>query len=126
MPPPVAAVGEEAECERGGEEGNRRRFGDGDDLAKDSVLFVEDEELVRVLRSDFMPIYVYDTIDSRPVRRFEVKQSMRDDALRFDPESGRPVRRVISGGYGYLGKGKKTESGSAGAGGCGSGACGCC
>ncbi|MGC1481249.1 MAG: hypothetical protein WA771_12135 [Chthoniobacterales bacterium] len=71
-----------------------------------------------------MPTYVYETTDGKAVRRFEVKQSMRDDALRFDPESGRPVRRVISGGYGYLEKGKKTESAAA-AGSCGSG-CGCC
>ena len=32
--------------------------------------------------------------------RFEVKQSMKDEPLRVDPETGEPVRRVISGGYG--------------------------
>lgn len=74
-----------------------------------------------------MPTYVYETTDAKAVRRFEVKQSMRDDALRFDPDSGRPVRRVISGGYGYLEKGKKTDRPAApSGGGCGSGACSCC
>ncbi len=73
-----------------------------------------------------MPTYVYETTDSKAVRRFEIKQSMREDALRFDPDSGRPVRRVISGGYGYLEKGRKTEAGAATGGSCASGGCGCC
>ena len=48
-----------------------------------------------------MPIYVYETTDtSKPPRRFEIKQSMKDEPLRVDPETGEPVRRVISGGYG--------------------------
>ena len=48
-----------------------------------------------------MPTYVYETTDpAKPVRRFEVKQSMRDEPLRVDPETGESVRRVISGGYG--------------------------
>ena len=48
-----------------------------------------------------MPVYVYETIDpSKPVRRFEVKQSMKDEPLRVDPKTGEAVRRVISGGYG--------------------------
>ena len=48
-----------------------------------------------------MPTYVYETIDpAKQVRRFEVKQSMKDEPLRVDPETGEPVRRVISGGYG--------------------------
>jgi len=48
-----------------------------------------------------MPTYVYETIDpEKPVRRFEVRQSMKDEPLRVDPETGEPVRRVISGGYG--------------------------
>lgn len=49
-----------------------------------------------------MPLYQYETIPTVPdeaVRRFEVKQSMNDNALTRDPESGKPVRRVISGGY---------------------------
>jgi predicted nucleic acid-binding Zn ribbon protein len=48
-----------------------------------------------------MPTYVYETIDpEKPVRRFEIRQSMKDEPLRVDPETGEPVRRVISGGYG--------------------------
>jgi predicted nucleic acid-binding Zn ribbon protein len=49
-----------------------------------------------------MPLYQYETIPSvpdEPVRRFEVKQSMSEAALTRDPETGKPVRRVISGGY---------------------------
>ena len=38
----------------------------------------------------------------KPVRRFEVTQSMKDEPLRTDPETGEPVRRVISGGMGVL------------------------
>jgi predicted nucleic acid-binding Zn ribbon protein len=50
-----------------------------------------------------MPTYVYETTDkSKPIRRFEVKQSMKDEPLTTDPETGEPVRRVISGGYGVV------------------------
>ena len=46
-----------------------------------------------------MPIYVYETIDpQKPIRRFEVRQSMKDEPLQVEPETGEPVRRVISGG----------------------------
>jgi predicted nucleic acid-binding Zn ribbon protein len=70
-----------------------------------------------------MPTYVYETID-KPVRRFEVKQSMKDDPLRVDPETGKPVRRVISGGYGIIEKGKAAAPRRP-AHTCGSGGCGC-
>lgn len=49
-----------------------------------------------------MPVYQYETIPSvpdEPVRCFEVKQSMSEKPLTRDPETGKPVRRVISGGY---------------------------
>ena len=56
-----------------------------------------------------MPIYVYETTDTaKPVRRFEVKQSMRDQPLTVDPQTGEAVRRVISGGYGVLVAGGST------------------
>lgn len=73
-----------------------------------------------------MPIYVYETTGEKP-RRFEVKQSMADAALTHDPESGEPVRRVISGGYGLLQKaGAKAKTAPSPAQhGCGSGGCGC-
>jgi len=47
-------------------------------------------------------MYVYETVPeeagAKP-RRFEVKQSMNDRPLTHDPETGLPVRRVISGGF---------------------------
>ena len=69
-----------------------------------------------------MPIYVYETTGSeKPVRRFEVTQSMKDEPLRSDPETGEPVRRVITGGLGVLVPG---SSAGPSVGSCGSG-CGC-
>lgn len=74
-----------------------------------------------------MPIYVYETTDpGKPARRFEVKQGMKDEPLRVDPETGEAVRRVISGGYGVHITGSSTgpSVGSVGSHGCGPG-CGC-
>jgi hypothetical protein len=48
-----------------------------------------------------MPTYVYETTGAKK-RQFEVRQSMKDPALTHDPETGEPVRRVISGGYGFI------------------------
>ncbi|MDA0323725.1 MAG: zinc ribbon domain-containing protein [Verrucomicrobia bacterium] len=47
-----------------------------------------------------MPTYVYETIPGakKKARRFEVYQSIKDDPLSTDPETGDPVKRVISGG----------------------------
>jgi len=50
-----------------------------------------------------MAIYVYETIPKKKgqkPRRFEVEQSMKDDALTKDPKTGLPVKRVITGGSG--------------------------
>ncbi|MFG0264691.1 MAG: hypothetical protein ACF8AM_05985 [Rhodopirellula sp. JB055] len=48
-----------------------------------------------------MPTYVYETIPQNeceePVE-FEIVQRMADDALTKHPETGQPVRRVITGG----------------------------
>lgn len=58
-----------------------------------------------------MATYVYETIPQRvgePPRRFEVVQSMNDAPLARDPESGAPVRRVISGGFGLMGVKEKS------------------
>jgi predicted nucleic acid-binding Zn ribbon protein len=53
-----------------------------------------------------MPTYIYETTDlTKPIRKFEVKQSMHDEPLRADPETGEAVRRVISGGYSILMRG---------------------
>jgi len=54
-----------------------------------------------------MPTYIYETTDtSKPVRCFEVRQSVHDDALHADPETGEAARRVISAGYSILVRGK--------------------
>lgn len=45
-----------------------------------------------------MPVYIYETTDDGPLLRFEKYQSMKEDALTHDPDSGRPVQRVITGG----------------------------
>jgi len=81
-----------------------------------------------------MATYVYETIPTdpnKPRRRFEVKQSMKDAPLTADPETGDPVQRVISGGYGFVGSSKSESAAHAPApahshgGGCGHGGCGC-
>ena len=38
-------------------------------------------------------------------RRFEVQQSMSEPALTHDPETGEPVKRVITGGSGLITRG---------------------
>lgn len=54
-----------------------------------------------------MPTYIYETTDaSKPLRTFEVKQSVHDDPLHADPETGEAARRIISVGYGILIRGK--------------------
>lgn len=50
-----------------------------------------------------MPTYTYETIPSDPndtPRRFEITQSMSDRSLTEDPVTGRPVRKIITGGGG--------------------------
>jgi len=52
-----------------------------------------------------MAIYVYETIPRKPrqkPRRFEVQQRMTDPPLKTDPETGLPVRRIITGGSGWV------------------------
>jgi hypothetical protein len=52
-----------------------------------------------------MATYIYETIPKNPKekpRRFEVEQKMSDPSLKTDPESGLPVRRVITGGSGLV------------------------
>lgn len=54
-----------------------------------------------------MATYIYETVprqsDETP-RRFEIVQSMKDAPLTRHPDTGEPVRRVISGGYGIMSK----------------------
>lgn len=75
-----------------------------------------------------MPTYVYETVPAKKgakARRYEIKQSIKDAALTRHPETGEPLKRVISGGVGLL-----TSSASTGghrhtsACGCGAGGCG--
>ncbi len=52
-----------------------------------------------------MATYTYETIPTNPrqkPRRFEVEQRMSDPALKKDPETKLPVRRVITGGSGIV------------------------
>lgn len=52
-----------------------------------------------------MATYVYETIPKNPrqkPRQFEVEQKMSDPPLKNDPETGLPVRRVITGGSGLV------------------------
>jgi len=87
-----------------------------------------------------MATYVYETIPQKPdepVLQFEVKQSMKDAPLTRHPETGAPVHRLITGGYGLIGAntGKSGEGRKAKesepkpehkhSGGCCGGACGC-
>lgn len=76
-----------------------------------------------------MPTYVYETTPVKKgdkIRRFEIRQSIKDAALTKHPETGEPVKRVISGGIGVL----TSSSSSSSAGhrhthscGCGAGGC---
>lgn len=76
-----------------------------------------------------MATYVYETIPSDPSEQpaiFEIQQSMKDAPLKTHPETGVPVRRVISGGFGFVSKGGSAPAPAPrpSGGGCGSG-CGC-
>jgi len=77
-----------------------------------------------------MATYIYETVpDSpdHPVRRFEVKQSMKDSPLTHDPETGQRVRRIIAGGIGVLMTGARaTGTRPSPSSGCGGGRCSCC
>lgn len=77
-----------------------------------------------------MPIYVYETIPAAPgtaSERFELRQSMSEAPLTQHPDSGVPVRRVLSGGLVMFTNSQSGEScgvpGGAPSGGCGSGNC---
>ena len=92
-----------------------------------------------------MATYVYETIPQKSgdtVVQFELQQSMRDDPLTQHPETGVPVRRIITGGYGLIGANTgrsgegsgsapsasappAKEAGHSHSGGCCGGACGC-
>lgn len=72
-----------------------------------------------------MPTYTYETLSGTP-RRFDVRQSFDEAPLEQDPETGEPVRRVISGGAALLTSKESSKVGEppVSGGGCGS-SCGC-
>jgi predicted nucleic acid-binding Zn ribbon protein len=92
-----------------------------EDLARFEEMF---EILARLWHLSPMPTYVYETIpqttEQRPMR-FEVKQSMKDKPLTHHPDTGVPVKRLISGGTGLMAA-AATQSTAGGS--CGTG-CGC-
>jgi predicted nucleic acid-binding Zn ribbon protein len=54
-----------------------------------------------------MTTYVYQIIPQKEGEEpeyFEIQQSMRDAPLTHHPETGRPVQRVIVGGFGLISK----------------------
>lgn len=53
-----------------------------------------------------MPTYTYESIptDGSAPARFEVVQRMNDTPLTSHPDTGEPVRRIITGGQGIKGK----------------------
>jgi predicted nucleic acid-binding Zn ribbon protein len=78
-----------------------------------------------------MTTYVYETIPTKSgqkPRRYEIRQSMKDDALTAHPETGEPIRRIVLGGYGVLKSGQSAASMPSPSGGghcCGGSGCGC-
>lgn len=71
--------------------------------------------------TEAMTTYVYETIPQSAGEKpeyIEFKQSMKDAALTHHPETGKPIRRVVLGGYGLL---SKTEPSAGNA--CGPGCC---
>lgn len=67
-----------------------------------------------------MATYLYETTDPRkPARRFELQQSMNDAAFTHHPQTGEPIRRVITGGLGVMVKSGALEPPPE----CGRGAC---
>jgi predicted nucleic acid-binding Zn ribbon protein len=74
-----------------------------------------------------MPTYIYETIPSsgdRPPRTFGIRQGMTEPPLTRDPETGDPVRRVVTGGIGVITSSKGSSPQPSSAHCCGS-ACGC-
>ena len=75
-----------------------------------------------------MPTYVYETVPAKKgakAKRYEIKQSIKDAALTRHPETGEPLKRVISGGVGLLTSSASTGSSHRHTSACGCGAGGC-
>jgi predicted nucleic acid-binding Zn ribbon protein len=74
-----------------------------------------------------MATYIYETVPDSPevaVRRFEIKQSMKEAPLTQDPQTGQKVRRIISGGLGIMTGARSAVQAPRSS--CGTGRCGCC
>ncbi len=70
-----------------------------------------------------MPTYVYETIPAKTgakTKRYEIRQSIKDAALKKHPETGESVRRVIAGGVGVLKSGSSSPASH-----CHNSSCGC-
>lgn len=55
-----------------------------------------------------MATYIYETIPTKKgqkPKRYEIQQSMAEDALTKHPETGEPIKRVITGGTGNIFRG---------------------
>jgi len=74
-----------------------------------------------------MPTYLYETVPSagESAEQFEVRQGFNDAPLDRHPETGVPVRRVISGGLGLMSKGSSSATLPQAGPSCGPGSCGC-
>lgn len=73
-----------------------------------------------------MTTYVYESIPEKPgakVRQFEIRQSMKEPALSRHPETGEPIRRIVSGGFGFLKSGKGATAAAPARHHCGHGGC---
>ena len=53
-----------------------------------------------------MPTYIYESMptDGRAPERFEMFQRMTETPLTEHPQTGDPVRRIVTGGLGIMGK----------------------
>jgi predicted nucleic acid-binding Zn ribbon protein len=69
-----------------------------------------------------MPTYIYETISPTP-ERFEIRQGFNDPVLTAHPQTGAPVRRVISGGLAVRPSGSSSADGAEP--GCGPATCQC-
>ena len=70
-----------------------------------------------------MPTYIYEIIPDNPsleVTTFEYKQGINDKPITVHPETGQPVRRVITGGF-TLGSFNQNSSSASSC--CSSGSC---
>lgn len=53
----------------------------------------------------YMATYVYETIPQKKGQKpkvYEIQQKMSDDALTHHPETGEPIRRIVTGGSGWV------------------------